>query len=162
MNAGNGSGLPNVPPDIEWNEDDPPVVFNCSNHIEHDARCNGECGWFIPNESQVDLMNEARAWARVGMNFFGIPTAYAGTIPVNGIHVELFDLECKFQVLREMVIELAGIDEEELEERFRKFKLTAMRNIREQNEAAVRSQRAAEMLRIAKKPLLGPDGNPLM
>jgi hypothetical protein len=89
-----------------------------------------------------------------------VPSAYAGSIPIQGINVELFDLECKFQVVREMLIELMGVDEEELETRFRKFKLMALRNIRMANEENVKRQRIEKL--IPKKQIFGPGGQPLL
>jgi hypothetical protein len=156
----NGDHAPRVPDDLVWDEDNPPVVYECSQDITHEMGCNGNCNSTVLNEEQVELMNEARAWARAGMSFYGIPTAYAGQIPVRGINVELFDLECKLQVFRELLIESLGIDEEEVESRFRRFKFQAMRHIREVNEAAVRRARMEQF--IPKKQILGPDGGPII
>lgn len=160
MQEPNGDHAPRVPPDIVWSETDPVVLFNCSQYTEHVQGCDGNCGSTVPDELQVELYNEARAWARAGMNFMGVPSAYAGTIPVRGINVELFDLECKFQVVREMLIELMGVDEDELEIRFRKFKLMAMRNIRSANEDKVKRERVEQI--VPKKQIFGPGGQPLL
>jgi hypothetical protein len=96
------------------------------------------------------------------MSFHGVPLAYQGRIPINGISVELYDLECRTLVLSQIMLEHLDLDEEEMDEKFRQFKITAMRNIREQNEATVRRNRVAASLGInPNKPILGPDGNPL-
>lgn len=158
----NGSSPVNIPPDIEWDEDNPPTIFTCSQHTEHQPGCDGSCEANInPTKLEIELLNEARAWARAGMNFHGVPRAYDGVIRVPGINVELFDLECKMQVFRQALIDIVGIDEQDLEERFREYKLSIMRHIREMNEAAVRRSRMEASLAIPKKPLFGPDGRPL-
>jgi hypothetical protein len=159
---GNGNSPP-VPDDIVWDEENPPLIYSCSQHIEHARFCNGECPTYVANELQVQLMNEARAWARAGMSFHGIPAAYRDQIPIQGINVELFDLECRVHVLCEILVEMFNVDGNEIDERYGKFKLMALRNIREENEANVRRQRAANALGIAqKKPIIGPDGQPLL
>lgn len=164
MSSPNGNSMtPNVPPDIVWDEDSPPLIFSCSQHTEHDPRCKGDCeSEFITNRLQVELMNEGRAWARAGMSFLGIPSAYEAHTPVPGIHVELFDLECKVQALLDFVVDSVGVDREVLEDKFREFKLDALRRIREINEESVRRQRAEASLGIINRPgLLGPDGRPI-
>lgn len=157
----NGDNASHVPADVVWDEENPMTIYMCSQDIEHDPRCNGLCPSYTPTKSQVDLINEARAWARAGMSFFGIPTAYKDTVPIAGINVELFDLECKFQAVRSMLVEKLDMDEDEFEEMFRETKLEAMRGIREQNEAAVRRERMRSLI-PAKPPILGPDGGPII
>lgn len=158
----NGDSVQEVPPDLVWDEDNPPIIFQCSQDVQHDVRCNGHCGSVqLDSELQVTLLNEGRAWARAGMNFKGIPEAYQGVIPVPGINVELVDLLMWLETIKDIVRELSGMSEFEFQEKFREKKLEFLSIIRETNEARVKKQRVANSLGIAKKPIFGPDGNPL-
>lgn len=159
----NGNTLNNVPDDLIWDEDNHPVIFPCSQHTEHHPQCPGtEEPIELDSESQVKLLNEARAYARAGMSFLGIPSAYANAIPVPGIQVELVDVLMWLETMKELLGELVGISEAELNERFRENKLALLQHIREQNEENVRKQKVANSLGIVEKPsLLGPDGSPL-
>lgn len=155
----NGATNPAIPPDLEWDEDNPPEIFPCSQHTEHAPGCPGtEDAIQLDSESQVRLINEARAWARVGMNFTGVPAGF----PATGIPVELVDLLVWAQVVREIVIELAGITEFEYEEKFREAKFELLNSIRVRHEDEVKKRRVADQLGIVQRPpLLGPDGQPI-
>lgn len=154
-----------VPPDLVWDENDPPKIFPCSQHITHSPRCDGKCciePMTIDTELQVDLLNEARAYARAGMSFKGVPEAYANSIPIPGMQVELFDMLIWLQTLAEVVAEAGLIGKDDLNEKFRANKLVIMREQRDRHEAQVRKSAIANKFGIVEKPpLLGPDGTPL-
>ena len=156
----NNGDVPNmqVPPDIVWDEDDPPEIFNCSQHIEHQPMCNGNCGsHHVVSEKQVALMNEARAWARLEMPFNGVPF---GT-PFPGIPVELVDLLCWLETTKDVLYEAGIVEEFEFEEKYRARKLELMTSIRTTHEDRIKKQRVQASLGIPDRPpLLGPDGRP--
>lgn len=162
--AGNGSSPGWIPPDLVWDEDNHPIIFPCSQHTEHHPNCDGNCGepTELDSESQVELLNEGRKYARIGMSFFGVPAAYNGVIPVRGIAVELVDLLMWLQAAKEVIMEKLDFSEFEFEELYRTKKLEFLRNIREANEENIKRARTEQMMAVAKKPLLGPDGNPLL
>jgi hypothetical protein len=147
-----------IPDDIKWSDDEPITIFACSQGLEHIPQCDGTCPSNVIDESMCKLINEGLAWRRANMNFMGVPAAYENVIPVPGLKVELFDLELKFELLRGIVLELAGISEEEIDVRFREFKLERLREIRQANEAMVRQAHAAQTLGIQPKRILGPNG----
>lgn len=161
--ASNGPSTPEVPADLIWDEDNPPVIYPCSQDINHDPTCPGnEPGLTLDSELQVMLLNEARAWARAGMSFNGIPAAYQNVIPKPGIAVELVDLLIWLQVIKDVVVELSDISEFDFEEKFRERKLSFLQEIRFANEANIRKARVANSIGIVEKPpLLGPDGQPI-
>lgn len=157
---GNGNADMEIPPDLVWDEDNPPIIFPCSQHTEHHPMCPGnDPSITLDSELQVELLNEARAWARIGMNFRGVPTSLAHLTP--GIQVELVDIMCWFEVMRDIVIEMSDIELFEFEEKFRERKLLTLRTIREQNEANIKKQRLVNQFGIVEKKVLGPDGRPI-
>lgn len=160
----NGNSLQGVPRDLIWNEDDPPVIYPCSQDIKHLPNCSGEeDGIQLDSELQVRILNEGRTWARAGMSFQGIPAAYSGVIPKPGIGVELVDLLCWLEVIKEQIVELTGMSEFEFEEKFRERKLEFLQTIRDANEANIRRNRIRASLGVKNKPpLLGPGGEPLL
>lgn len=164
MNAP-GNGLHphiEVPDDLVWDEDNPPIIYPCSQHTEHHPfECPGpdKCPPIqLDSESQVMLLNEGRAWSRAGMNWHGIPMNFPG----NGIPVEIVDLLIYIEVMKPMLLQLTDTTEFELEEAFREKKLKMLTTIRGRHEDRVRKQRVANTLGIVEKPpLLGPDGRPI-
>lgn len=158
-NMPNGDAPPEIPPDIEWDEDDPPFIHSCSRHVEHAGFCDGSCEGEYATESMVNLINEHLAWQRLGMVPMGVPMAMRGA-PINGLLVEIWDLETRYMVLQDWVEE-QGITEEELNERFRIKKFERMQTVRKQNEETLRKRQIADKFGIVEKQVLGPDGNPI-
>lgn len=154
---------PRIPDDLVWDEDNPPKVYPCSQDVIHHPQCDGSDELTaLDSESQVNLMNEGRAWARANMSFVGIPAAYQNTIPVPGIKIELLDMMIWLQAMKEVVAELSGMSEFDFDEKFREHKIAFLREVREANEANVRRQRVADRLGVVQRPgLLGPHGEPL-
>lgn len=152
---------PTIPPDVPWSDDNPPVLYVCSNHVFHMPGCDGNCGELLVTEQKVKLINEGLAYARAGMNWRGVPAAYENTIPVPGIRVELVDVLIWLEVMKDMVCELYGISAEHFDDEFARRKYEMLHEIREINERTIRQQRTADSLGIIKNPIFGPDGKPL-
>jgi hypothetical protein len=110
----------------------------------------------MPGESEVLLMNEARAWARIGMSFHGVPTCIAGQ--VNGIQVNIFDERIRLATMQEFLIEAGICTLDELDEKFRANKLEAMQEMRANNEDAVKAAFIKQKIATPDKRLLGPHG----
>lgn len=157
-----GMGM-EIPPDLVWDEDDPPYIYPCSQHTEHHPMCPGnEPPIQLDSELQVEALNEGRRWARAGMSFEGVPAAYQGKVPIPGIAVELVDILMWLDVIKDVVIEMSTMTPFEFEEKFREYKIGFLRGIREANEDKVKKRRVANSLGIVNRPpLLGPDGNPI-
>ena len=165
---GEGASKPTIPPDIEWDENDPPVIFRCTNHTEHAPDCDGDCEALECTEWQVKLLNEGKAWRRLDMDFRGIPTVIADVMPVNGIHVEIFDQQCTLMALQQVLMDNGLLDKTELDEKFREAKYTIMHDVRVQNEEQIKAMRDAALeqekraaLGLPPKRLLGPHGEQL-
>lgn len=161
----NGGNANWVPPDIRWDEENHPVIFACSQHIEHHPRCDGNCGepTELDSESQVELLNEGRRYARLGISFAGIPASHMGHIPVPGIPIELVDLLMWLEAVKQIILDTTPqLSEFDLEEVYREKKLEFLRSIREANEEQIKKARTQQQIAVATKPgLLGPDGQPI-
>lgn len=156
----NGSGM-QVPQDIPWDEDNPPVLFNCSNMRFHENNCDKTCGEMEVTKAKVDLINEGLAFARAGMQWRGVPATLAGVLPINGIAVELFDILCWVELLRDKFLELIGTDISDFDEDFAIYKFNKMHELRMQAEETVKKKRLADQFGIVEKKVLGPDGQPI-
>jgi len=154
----NNGPNPQVPADITWDADNPPVLFVCSNHLFHLSGCDGNCGELVATENRVNLINEGLAFARAGMSWRGIPSAYEATIPVPGVKVELTDMLIWMEQMRDIFCEMSGISPDEFEDEFARRKYEFLHRIRIMNESHIRKQQIVDMIRT---PILGPDGNPL-
>lgn len=161
MAEGNGTGVnPDIPQDIEWNDSEPIVIFECSQHTEHAEGCDGDCGSRVLTESMVNLINEGRAYARANMSFLGIPQSMT-MLGIPGQNVELFDLYIRVQTLQEVVLDKLDMDLEEFDEIFRTNKFNRLREVRESIEPSLKEARLKQQLGVAHKPILGPDGRPI-
>ena len=161
---GNGKNQ-NVPPDIVWDENNPPFIYSCSGTTEHDTRCNGECGGEYYTENEVKLTNLAREFARNKMVPYGIIKAYAmaGVPPTQGMQVDPFDVLLWMETLLEVLSEAGVIDRAEVEVRWQERKISAMEGILETIAPQLKQQRANQALGIVTPDnrLLGPNGQPL-
>lgn len=155
----NGNSSQYVPPDIKWDENDPPVIFACSQHTEHHPQCERNCERMMTTEALVNLLNEARAWARIEMVPLGLPKSLANG-PFNGVNIDILDTDITATVLKEIILEkFDDIDEEDINERFRIAKYNKLHAIRETIEPDIKQARLKAQLGV--NPIIGPDGRPL-
>lgn len=159
MNS-NGNSNPTVPPDLVWSDDEPLVLNACSQHTDHRNGCKGDCETFTPNEMQVALMNEGRAWARIPMSYQGVPTCFPDGA-FDGIKVDSFDLKMRIHTMQVLMLKAGICTEEEIEQTFCELKLEALQQIREQYQSVVKLHQAQQMMAIPDKRILGPDGQAL-
>ena len=156
----NGAHRVQVPPDIAWDESNPIFIHSCSQHVNHAHDCDRkDCTSWAPTESEVKLLNEGRAWARVGMSFHGVPTCIANQVP--GIAVNIYDLKLRIETMQSLLIEAGVFTAEECDERFREIKLADMQRMRAESEETVKQQQLQQMMAVPDHRILGPNGEPL-
>lgn len=155
-----------VPPDTEWNAENPPFVFGCTGHDGgHLEACDGSCERIPLTELDVKLGNEMKAWARAGM----VPIGAVAGFMINGqkmpgIDVDILHLETQLQALVSLLVETDPEWGERLNVRFQETLLRKLWNIRMANEDNVREARVARMLGVKPaqiKRLIGPNGEQL-
>lgn len=131
-----------IPPNLVWDENNPPMKNECSGLAQiHSDECDGSCEKTPCTELEVDLMNEHRNWARLGMN-------------TGNVIQDLFRMNNQIEAIVESLKEL--IPRETLDDTFKKVMLKNMRGIREANEEEIRRSRIG-----VRKQLFGPNGEPL-
>lgn len=132
-----------VPPNIEWDPNNPPILNSCSDQLNHLPNCDGTCPKSRElEELEVDLINENREWVRIGMD-------------TSKVAVNLFRMQHQINAVIN-VLEYDGIiSRAELDREFQKSLLEDMRKMRE----AVGDQVKRTKLGLPAKPgILGPDG----
>lgn len=133
-----------IPANIVWNPDNPPLKCDgCGLVTIHAPDCDGKFTKTPLVESEVELLNEHREWARLGMN-----TAM--------VTRDLFKMGNQIQALVNVINELTG-DEGILNEEYRNCTINEMRRIRLANEEEVKRAN----LGLPPRSILGPDGSPL-
>jgi hypothetical protein len=157
MSSQNGNSVPGIPPDIEWNEDNPPVIYECSQHVEHHPACGGDCDGEVASEATVKLLNEARAWARIPMSFHGVPTCFPDGA-FDGVKVNIFDEKLRNMALQKVLIDAGLTTQEEVDEIYLELKFDTLYNIRTEYQEAVKRQKMQETLALPDKRLYGPNG----
>lgn len=157
LSISNGNSDPSIPPDLVWDENDPPIVFSCSQHTEHAPRCDGSCEAKVCDESLVNLLNEARAYARAGMSFNGIPAAMSGG-PWSGLNVEIYDLEVRTLLLQNIIQEQFGISDDDINRQFRELKYKLLHDVRIAVEPDIKRARLEAQVGVQKSRIVGPHG----
>jgi hypothetical protein len=162
VSAINGTGEPDVGPDIEWDSLNPPTVHECSfaDHF-HAPFCDGTCADVVMDELDVKILNEKKAWTRAGMHIVAVPYGVADQVCMPGMKIELFEMEAKLVGLIEAVQEAVGISDEAYNFHYRQAIYNRLKMVREANENRVKQERLAAQMGIAPKKILGPDGTPL-
>jgi hypothetical protein len=128
-----------APPDLEWNEENPPTVHSCSgNDGEHTPDCDGNCDELPLDELDVLLNNEMHAWQRAGMN--------PGMIPHDVLH-----MSTQIDTMIKMLITSPELSKQ-YNDIFRTIMLDKFRRFRENNEAGFRKARLAAELGVGQPP----------
>lgn len=137
-----------VPPNLVWDEDNPPMRNGCNGEVSnhHEQGCDGSCERTPLTELEVNLTNEHREWARVGMRTEQIPH-------------DLFRIENQINAIIQVVGRMLGEGgEAELNEAYQEECLKQMRGIR----LAYQEQVKRVKFGLLPKPgVLGPDGKPI-
>lgn len=144
-----GSFNGGIPPNVVWDENNPPIKHSCSdNPLVHIPDCKGDCeDGDAMGEHEVELLNEHLEWSRIGMN-----PQLIGTV------LTPFDMDLRISVLSTFLADQGIIDLDELNVVLTRSRVERMKKLREDNQEAVRRMRLGMP---PKPPLLGPTGEPL-
>lgn len=129
----------NVPPDLEWDPDNPLVVNACTGHNEvHLPECDGECEKITMDEFDIAIENEKRAWARLGWDKgnFG-PDLLLQTVQI--------------KTLIDIVMDKLGMTHDEFNAVFKPNMLTLMKDI-------TKNVKAFQDAQINRSRLIVPNG----
>ncbi len=134
-----------IPPNIEWDPNNPPIKHTCSNALNHAPGCDGTCGPLgALTEVETALVNESREWARLNMN-------------TTNVQYDSLRENSKVKALINL-LEAKGIcTPQEMDLFFQGALLTEMQNVRFASQDKVKRT----LLGLPKASLLGPDGRPL-
>lgn len=131
-----------VPPNITYDENDPPIKNGCTGRIGlHNKDCKGNCDRVKATKLETELENEVREWARIGMD-----TRY--------VQHDLFRMNQQIRAIIKILQSM--IHEELLNEEFQLCTLEEMRGIRLANQDQVKKQN------LGTPGIIGPDGKRLM
>lgn len=132
-----------VPPNVVWDEKDPPIVNMCTQNIGiHAPNCEGDCDKRLATETETELINEYREWTRAGMD-------------VNKLQFNPFRAQSTLNALSAIIVEEFG--QERVDKMYQELLLERMRGARLKH--GDDSKRA--MFGIPPRRLLGPDGKPM-
>jgi len=147
MSIGNGNNMPpGIPPDIKWDEENPPVIFSCSQHTEHDPSCNGDCESEVTTENQILLLNESKQWARDGLD-------------TSSIQSNAFHIGCQVNALQKALVDAGIISQNNVDENYRRIKYDVLREVRASIGPQIKSARTRAILGVDdKKKIIGPHG----
>lgn len=113
-----GNLMPQVPPDLQWDPDNPMMINSCSGHTDvHAAECDGVCERRAVDEYDVRIENENRAWARAGLNMTSISS--------NPLR-----LDARLQTIVQLVMQRLDISDEEFNAIFRPMYLDTLVSVR--------------------------------
>lgn len=154
-----------IPEDLVWNKDFPPVVFRCSGVMAvHEPECDGTCGTVAMSEEDVNLTNEYRAWARLGLAPVGFPANIPLIPGTRGVPIPLLELSARVDGL--VAALMHGIPEFGVvfNREFKKSLHQTLWQVRMNSQEAIEDKRRRELTGAVTNPkvLLGPDGQRLL
>ena len=134
-----------VPPNLKWDPLNPPLKCdNCGMVDVHLDHCDGTATKSPITESECELLNEHREWARLGISTATVTR-------------DLFKMGNQLQALINVLKDLIEDGDHVLNEAYRQQTINEMRRIRLANEDEIKRRN----LGLPAKGVLGPDGNPL-
>lgn len=149
MAIGNGNSEHSELKDIEYDPDDPIYVNSCNSHpSKHTQDCDLTCERIVLTEVQVGILNEMRAWARAGMN-------------TNMIRLDPLEMRISLLLMRDILMDRFEISAEEFQQAYLEKKLSFYKEIRIENEEAVKMSKIKDVLKLGDKRLYGPNGQQL-
>jgi hypothetical protein len=148
--SSNGDGVtPGIPPDVEWNSENPPIIYQCSQHTSHDPHCDGNCESEVSTENQILLLNESKQWAREGLD-------------TSQIQTNAFHIGCQVNALQKVLVDAGIIDQETVDDNYRKIKYDVLHEVRASIGPQIKEARTRAILGVDEhKRIIGPGGLPL-
>lgn len=138
-----GSFNGGIPGNLVWNPLNPPVKNGCCDMVTvHDPSCDGNCEKTPIRETECELINENREWARLG-------------IDTNFIRRDLFKMGNQINALINIITRT--VDKDELNDEYRRCMVDEMQRIRLAHQDEIKRAN----LGIPPQGILGPDGKPL-
>lgn len=137
------NGGRNVPPNINWDPDEPIYLHSCSGFLVHLNDCDGNCerGKQL-SELEVKLVNENREWARIGMS-------------TDNVGHDIFTINAQVRSLIRLLEKKGIFSRDEIDIMFQECMLEELISIRMKNQDAVK--RAS--LGIPSPGIILPGGN---
>lgn len=135
-----GTNNGGIPPNLIWDELNPPLKCDgCGMVGIHTPDCDGKFTKSPIRETECELLNENREWARLGIN-------------TNFVARDLFKMGNQITALINMLTTI--IDKDELNDEYRRCMVAEMQKIRLANEEEIKRARIG----LAPKGILGPNG----
>jgi len=132
-----------IPANLVWDENNPPVKCDgCGMVGIHTPDCDGKHTTSSLRQTECEMINKRREWARLGMS-------------TDFIARDLFKMGNQIQALINILGTL--VDPDELNDEYRRCCVAEMRRIRLANQDEIKRAN----LGIPPKSILGPDGQPL-
>lgn len=132
-----------IPANLVWDELNPPLKCDgCGMVTVHGPGCDGNFTKSPMRETECELINENREWARLGLS-------------TNMVTRDAFKMGNQIRALINMVSTL--VDRDELNDEYRRCMVAEMQRIRSANEEQIKRVN----LGLPPQGLLGPDGQPL-
>lgn len=138
-----GTNNGGIPANLIWDEDNPPLKCDgCGMVGIHGPGCDGKYTKSPIRETECQLLNENREWARLGMS-------------TNMVTRDLFKMGNQITAIVNMLSTL--VDKDELNDEYRRCTVAEMQRIRLANQDEIKRTN----LGLPQKTILGPDGQPL-
>lgn len=131
-------------------------VYLCSGTQVHNDACEGDCGFRVLDDIEIEINNEHMRWQGLSM----VPLGSLPQLPqIPGVPVNLLKLEVAVAALSEMVYEKTDISREELNKKFQEMYLNRITTIREMNEEGMIEARRMKSIGVQaqEKQLVVPD-----
>lgn len=134
--------LPEVPPDIPWDPENPLVVNSCCGHSDiHADDCEGDCDTSVMEEYDIKIENEKRAWARLGMD-------------TQHYNANQLRQDVQIQTLIKLMQKKLFISDDEFNEVFKPAMLELLQGVRHAQEEAIERMNSSKLVAITPtKPL---------
>lgn len=134
-----------IPANLKWDPLNPPLKCDgCGMVTVHHPNCDGKATKSPIRETECELINENREWARIGMT-------------TDFVTRDLFKMGNQINALINVITNVLDVDKDELNDEYRRCMVSEMQRIRLANQDEIKRAN----LGIPPQAILGPDGNPL-
>jgi hypothetical protein len=110
-------------------------VFACSGNQIHAPNCDGSCEIQTLSDIEIQIIEEQRKWEALNM----VPLGSLQQLPMMpGVPIDTLKMGVALAALTEMCVAKLGLDEDELNNKFREMYLEKLVGLREANQDAVK------------------------